>query len=87
MSLGPGYRSDKIFNLQTMEPYSLDHLYKEYSMFTKHIVLYLPRTSDLRQLAKMIDDGEQVIVEHYCMEAASKAVCAYYGNFKLSLSD
>lgn len=84
---GPGYRSDEVFNLNTMEPYSLDHLYREYSEFSKHIVLYLPRTSDLRQLAKLVDDGKQVIVEHYCIEGASKALCAYYGDFKLSLSD
>ncbi|EED23435.1 RNA methylase family protein, putative [Talaromyces stipitatus ATCC 10500] len=84
---GPGYRSDEVFNLQTMEPYSLGHLYREYSAFSKHIVLYLPRTSDLRQLAKLVGDGNHVIVEHYCIEGASKAICAYYGDFKLTLSD
>lgn len=51
------------------------------------MVLYLPRTSDLRQLARLVEKGNQVIVEHYCMEAASKALCAYYGDFSLTLSE
>jgi trimethylguanosine synthase len=80
---GPGYRSDEVFNLRTMEPYSLKTLYTEYSLFTNHIVLYLPRTSDVRQLAKLVEDGEKAPVVHYCMEGASKALCIYYGGFNL----
>ncbi|KAI9925158.1 hypothetical protein ASPWEDRAFT_45905 [Aspergillus wentii DTO 134E9] len=78
---GPGYRSDWVFNLRTMEPYSLAHLYNEFSLFTEHIVLFLPRTSDLKQLAKVVDDGKKATVMHYCMEGASKALCIYYGGF------
>lgn len=80
---GPGYRSDKVFNLRTMEPYSLSHLYREFSMFTEHMVLFLPRTSDVKQLAKVVPDGQQTTVMHYCMEGASKALCIYYGGFNL----
>lgn len=83
VSLGPGYRSDQVFNLQTMEPYSLSALYKEYSAFSSHMVLYLPRSSDVRQLAKLVDDGQKVNVMHYCMEGASKALCIFYGEFNL----
>ncbi|KAF7593943.1 hypothetical protein BBP40_010450 [Aspergillus hancockii] len=67
---GPGYRSDKVFNLSTMEPYSLATLYREYSFFTEHMVLYLPRTSDVKQLAKFVKDGQKSTVMHYCMEGA-----------------
>ncbi|GAB1195123.1 RNA cap guanine-N2 methyltransferase-domain-containing protein [Aspergillus pseudonomiae] len=80
---GPGYRSDKVFNMSTMEPYSLGTLYGEYALFTDHIVLYLPRTSDVKQLAKLVKDGEKATVMHYCMEGASKALCIYYGGFNL----
>jgi trimethylguanosine synthase len=78
---GPGYRSDEIFNLRTMEPYSLEFLHKELLTFTEHMVLYLPRTSDLRQLAKIVDDEKKTAAIHYCMEGASKALCIYYGGF------
>ncbi|KAA8644472.1 hypothetical protein EYZ11_003015 [Aspergillus tanneri] len=78
---GPGYRSDKVFNLHTMEPYSLDILYREYTAFTKYVVLFLPRTSDVKQLAKVIPGGQQAMLMHYCMEGASKALCIYYGGF------
>ncbi|PYI19929.1 RNA methylase family protein [Aspergillus japonicus CBS 114.51] len=80
---GPGYRSDKVFNLRTMEPYSLAKLYTEYSLFTEHIALYLPRTSDVKQMAKVVKDGQNATVMHYCMEGASKALCVYYGGFNL----
>ncbi|KAE8344576.1 hypothetical protein BDV24DRAFT_126759 [Aspergillus arachidicola] len=80
---GPGYRSDKVFNLGTMEPYSLATLYGEYALFTEHMVLYLPRTSNVKQLAKLVKDGEKATVMHYCMEGASKALCIYYGGFNL----
>ena len=80
---GPGYRSDKVFNLSTMEPYSLTTLYNEYALFTEHVVLYLPRTSNVKQLAKLVKDGEKATVMHYCMEGASKALCIYYGGFNL----
>lgn len=83
MSAGPGYRSDKIFNLRTMEPYSLGTLYKEYSAFSEHIVMYLPRTSDVRQLAKVVPDNQKAAVMHYCMEGASKALCIFYGGFNV----
>lgn len=81
---GPGYRSDEVFNLRTMEPYPLSKLYEEFSSFTDHVVLYLPRTSDLKQLAKVVkDDDKKATVMHYCMEGASKALCVYYGDFNV----
>ncbi|KAK2735881.1 hypothetical protein FQN57_001087 [Myotisia sp. PD_48] len=80
---GPGYRSDHIFNLSTMEPYSLNSLHKEFSRFTKDVVLFLPRSSDLRQLAAIVEAGKKALVMHYCMEGASKALCIYSGDFKL----
>jgi trimethylguanosine synthase len=69
-----------------MEPYSLDFLYQEYTQFSKFLALYLPRTSDLRQLAKIIDDEKKVNVMHYCIEGASKALCVYYGKFDMGNS-
>ncbi|KAJ5468260.1 RNA cap guanine-N2 methyltransferase [Penicillium sp. IBT 31633x] len=82
--IGPGYRSDQVFNLKTMEPYSLQRLYDEYSAFSKHMVLYIPRTSDLKQIAKLVPDGQKATIMHYCMEGASKALCIFYGDFNLS---
>ncbi|PLB39580.1 RNA methyltransferase [Aspergillus candidus] len=80
---GPGYRSDQVFNLKTMEPYSLETLYTEFSAFSEHLVLFLPRTSDMKQLAKFVPAGRPAMVMHYCMEGASKALCVYYGGFNL----
>ncbi|EKG10712.1 RNA cap guanine-N2 methyltransferase [Macrophomina phaseolina MS6] len=78
---GPTYRSDQIFDLKTMQPYSLHKLYSEFTKITKELALFLPRTSDLNQLAKYVPDGQRIQVAHYCMSGASKALCAYYGDF------
>lgn len=66
-----------------MEPYSLETLYKEFTVFTKHVALYLPRTSDVKQLAKFVPDDGKATVMHYCMEGHSKALCIYYGGFNV----
>lgn len=93
LELGPGYRTDSIFNLLTMQPYNLFHLLSTLRTCTLRIVLYLPRTSDIRQLAHCADTSERIPIIHYCMEGASKvsrykwmqnisneqAVCAYFG--------
>ena len=70
--VGPGYRADPIFNLSQMEPYSLDKLVGPFRGLTLEIALYLPRTSDLRQIARSVEDEQNVTVMHYCMEGASK---------------
>ena len=69
---GQGYRSDEIFDLSTMQPYSLNKIYESLAKVSPDIALYLPRTSDLRQLAKYAPEGRKVEVVHYCMEGASK---------------
>lgn len=67
---GPGYRSDTIFDLAAMQPYNLRDIYESFRGLTGEIALYLPRSSDLRQLAKL--DTKKVTAIHYCMEGASK---------------
>lgn len=82
---GPGYRSDQVFDLSSMQPYSLNDLLNPFLDLTSEVILYLPRTSDLRQLAARVQGDEKVTVIHYCMEGASKAICAYFGNFDFAV--
>lgn len=72
---GPGYRSDEIFDLNTMQPYSANHIYD--SCKGMDLALYLPRTSNLRQIARLAPEGKKIEVVQYCMEGASKALVAY----------
>ncbi|KAI0018316.1 RNA cap guanine-N2 methyltransferase-domain-containing protein [Xylariomycetidae sp. FL0641] len=72
---GPGYRTDNIFDLTTMEPYNLAKLHGSYRAMDH--ALYLPRTSDLRQIAKLTPDDKKIEVVQYCVEGASKAMVAY----------
>ncbi|KAH9996952.1 RNA cap guanine-N2 methyltransferase-domain-containing protein [Xylariaceae sp. FL0662B] len=72
---GPGYRTDQVFDLNNMEPYNLAKLHGACRIMDH--ALYLPRTSDLRQIAKLAPDGTKIDVVQYCVEGASKALVAY----------
>lgn len=69
---GPGYSSDSVFDLSRMQPYNLKDLIQPFRRLTEDVALYLPRTSDLQQLAKAIEDDRKVTVVHYCTKGASK---------------
>ncbi|KAL8833991.1 MAG: hypothetical protein Q9170_003993, partial [Blastenia crenularia] len=69
---GPGYRTEAVFDLTTMQPYSLQQLLESFRQLTENIVLFLPRTSDLRQLAKANEETKRIKAIHYCMAGASK---------------
>ncbi|KAI5281901.1 hypothetical protein KEM52_003827 [Ascosphaera acerosa] len=88
---GPTYMTSPIFDLSTMEPYPLQTLHDAFSAFTDTYALYLPRTSDLNQLAGVVADGTdehgeqaKAAVEHYCINGASKALVLYNGRFAWS---
>ena len=55
-----------------MQPYNIQMLYEAFSAITKDMVLYLPRSSDLRQLAKLVKDEDKATAIHYCMNGATK---------------
>lgn len=64
-----------------MEPYNLSYLYRELSAITKDVVLYLPRTSDIRQIAEYIEDQNTVQAVHYCTNGMSRALAVYFGEW------
>lgn len=77
---GPGYRTDTIFNLAKMQPYTLTDLLHPFQKLTEDVVLYLPRTSDIRQLAHISREGSKMTVMHYCVEGASKVGRTLWSN-------
>lgn len=72
---GPGYRTAAVFDLGHMEPYNLEALHTACRAMDH--ALYLPRTSDLRQIAKLSPAGVKIEVVQYCMKGASKALVAF----------
>jgi len=72
---GPGYTTPSVFDLSTMQPYSAQAIHEACKKMD--CALFLPRTSDLRQIAKLAPEGKKVEVVQYCMEGASKALVAY----------
>lgn len=77
---GVSYRDQDVFDLSTMQPYNLETLHA--ACRPMEHVLFLPRTSDLNQIAALVpgsdgEEGEKIEVVQYCMEGASKALVAY----------
>jgi trimethylguanosine synthase len=72
---GPSYSADGVFDLSKMSPYSAQNIWN--ACKGMDCALYLPRTSDLRQIAKFAPEGKKLDVTQYCMEGASKALVAY----------
>lgn len=77
---GPGYKDADVMDLNNM-PYSLDYMFSRFSRITPNIVLYLPRTSDLNQIADCVENDEKAQIVHYCIQENSKALCAYFGSW------
>ncbi|KAK7969562.1 RNA cap guanine-N2 methyltransferase [Apiospora saccharicola] len=73
---GPGYTTDAIFDLGGMEPYNLATMHESYRKMDH--ALFLPRTSDLRQVARLVPaNGPKIEVVQYCLKGASKAMVTY----------
>jgi trimethylguanosine synthase len=70
--IGTEYGNEDVFDLSKMEPYNLDMLYKSFKKYTKEVILYLPRNSDLNQIARYGEDGKKLEVAHYTIMGASK---------------
>jgi trimethylguanosine synthase len=73
---GVDYTKQEIFDLSTMEPYNLDQLHQ--ACHPMQHALYLPRTSDLRQVAALVEDDTKIDVVQYCLKRSSKAMVAYF---------
>jgi trimethylguanosine synthase len=70
---GTEYGVDDVFDLTKMEPYNLDNLYKSFTKYSNEVVLYLPRNSDLNQIARYAkDEKKKLEVAHYAIMGASK---------------
>jgi trimethylguanosine synthase len=69
---GPEYRSDEVFDLEKMQPYSASTIIAEARRVSDNIGLYVPRTSDLNQLAALTQEGKTVQAVHCCVARKSK---------------
>ncbi|KAK3337114.1 RNA cap guanine-N2 methyltransferase-domain-containing protein [Cercophora scortea] len=72
---GVSYRDHEVFDLSTMQPYSLAQLHE--ACYPLEHTLFLPRSSDLRQVARLAPEGEKIEVVQYCMSGASKAMVVF----------
>ena len=71
--VGVEYGSEDVFDLTSMQPYNLEKLHKSFTQYTDEVVLYLPRNSDLNQIARYAkDEKKKLEVAHYAIMGSSK---------------
>ncbi|KAL1383660.1 hypothetical protein HDK64DRAFT_289627 [Phyllosticta capitalensis] len=75
---GVSYRHQPVFDLEIMQPYGLKELYRALTKASKDLVLYLPRTSDLNQIAKYAPDGVKTMVAHYCLRGSLRVLRRFW---------
>lgn len=71
---GPDYSQEQVFDLNAMKPYNLEKLVTAMRKITSEIVLYLPRNSDLNQIAAFNTLEKPIPAIQYCLKGAGK-VC------------
>jgi len=93
---GPSYSSQKVFDVEKMTPHGFREVWgatmailrtqqgtkatTTIGMDARRAAFYLPRTSDLNQLARYVAElGHEAKAEaiHYCCDLRSKAMCLY----------
>jgi trimethylguanosine synthase len=72
---GVDYKDAEVFDLSTMKPYNLKTLYDAFTKISPDVALYLPRSSNLNQIARQSKGDDELQVMHYCVDGASK-VCS-----------
>ncbi|KAL9055664.1 MAG: hypothetical protein Q9162_003390 [Coniocarpon cinnabarinum] len=55
---GPTYSDSNVFDLKQMSPYGLEELYGTLHNASKYLALFLPRNSDLQQIADLAGNDE-----------------------------
>ena len=69
---GPEYTDSDVFDLHQMRPYGLQELWDTFKPISLDLAMYLPRNSDLEQIAQLAKEGETYDVVHYALWGSSK---------------
>ncbi|XP_043921473.1 trimethylguanosine synthase [Protopterus annectens] len=77
---GPDYLQAKVFDIKTMMVPDGCEIFLLAQKITNNIIYFLPRTSDLDQIASLAGPGGQVEVEQNFLNKKLKMITAYFGD-------
>ncbi|XP_026061766.1 trimethylguanosine synthase isoform X1 [Carassius auratus] len=77
---GPEYLSADVFNIQTMMTPDGCEIFRLSKMISDNIVYFLPRNTDMEQIAALAGPGGKVEVEQNFLNNKLKTITAYFGN-------
>ena len=81
---GPEYASQAVFNLRKMgRQINGLEVFETAKKVTENIAYYVPRNTNVNQLATLAGKGGNVIIEENLLNSKTKSLTAYYGNFAM----
>jgi len=81
---GPEYANQAVFNLRKMgRQINGLEVFETAKKVTENIAYYVPRNTNVNQLATLAGKGGNVIIEENLLNSKTKSLTAYYGNFAM----
>lgn len=77
---GPEYLSADVFDIKTMMTPDGFEIFRLSKMISDNIVYFLPRNTDMEQIASLAGPGGKVEVEQNFLNNKLKTITAYFGN-------
>ncbi|XP_017165597.1 trimethylguanosine synthase isoform X2 [Poecilia reticulata] len=77
---GPDYLNSDVFDIQTMMEPDGFRIFSQAKRITENIVYFLPRNTDMNQVASLAGPGGKVEVEQNFLNSKLKTVTAYFGH-------
>ncbi|KAI9596756.1 RNA cap guanine-N2 methyltransferase-domain-containing protein [Syncephalis fuscata] len=77
---GPNYKASTTFDIDTMMPMNGTKLFQQTRKITHNIAYFLPKNTNLDQLAALSVPGETCEVEQALLRSKMKAITVYYGD-------
>ncbi|XP_047662692.1 trimethylguanosine synthase isoform X2 [Tachysurus fulvidraco] len=77
---GPEYLSADVFNIKTMMSPDGFEIFRLARMISENVVYFLPRNTDMEQIASLAGPGGKVEVEQNFLNNKLKTITAYFGS-------
>lgn len=75
---GPSYSGKTVYSLNDLNPYAFDVLFKEATRISPYVAAFLPRNTDVKELAAYGSIHNKPYITNFLFEGYAKAICCYF---------
>ncbi|EEB08735.1 RNA methyltransferase Tgs1 [Schizosaccharomyces japonicus yFS275] len=77
---GPSYSQKDAYSLSDLTPYPFEALYKQALKITPFVAAFLPKHTDLYELADYGDLTNRVHIQHFAHNGVPRTMCCYFNS-------